>query len=351
MQKSCQTKIIFVMSLLICFLVQMAALAQNKKAAATTKPSAPVALIDVKCIWDKAPHNAFTDLIFYKGKWYCTFREGSKHVSNDGIVRVIASADGAKWESVAEFASKTEDTREFKFSISPDQKLMLIGAACDVSSGNRGLHQSYVYYTQDGKKWSEPVKAGDLGYWMWRMVWHKGTAYSFGYKATYPNGSLRLYSSTDGLTWKTLVGEVFVEGFPNETAEIFLEDDTMVCLLRRETDDKTAQIGTAKPPYIEWTWKSVGMRIGSPSLVKLPDGQIVAPIRLLNPMRTALCKVDIQEGTLTEMFKLPSGGDNGYTGAVVHNNKLWVSYYSCHQDKQSKIYLAKIPLEMFKEKK
>jgi hypothetical protein len=28
-------------------------------------------------IWDKGRHNAFTDLIRFKGKFYCTFREGT----------------------------------------------------------------------------------------------------------------------------------------------------------------------------------------------------------------------------------------------------------------------------------
>jgi len=39
--------------------------------------------IEVKKIWDRAPHNAFTDLIRYKSYFYCTFREGMSHVPED----------------------------------------------------------------------------------------------------------------------------------------------------------------------------------------------------------------------------------------------------------------------------
>ena len=38
-------------------------------------------LIEVSRIWDKAPHNAFTDLILFRNRWYCVFREGKGHVS------------------------------------------------------------------------------------------------------------------------------------------------------------------------------------------------------------------------------------------------------------------------------
>ena len=38
------------------------------------------ALVEVRKIWDAAPHNAFTDLIRFKGQWFCVFREGQGHV-------------------------------------------------------------------------------------------------------------------------------------------------------------------------------------------------------------------------------------------------------------------------------
>jgi hypothetical protein len=36
--------------------------------------------VEVTKIWDKAQHNAFTDLVRYKSDFYCTFREGNNHV-------------------------------------------------------------------------------------------------------------------------------------------------------------------------------------------------------------------------------------------------------------------------------
>lgn len=40
-------------------------------------------------IWDAAPHNAFTDLIRWKNRWYCASREGTAHSSFDGTASSV----------------------------------------------------------------------------------------------------------------------------------------------------------------------------------------------------------------------------------------------------------------------
>ncbi len=68
-----------------------------------------------KKIWGTAPHSAFTDLIRWKGRFLCTFREGSGHVpGSNGKVRVIASADGDRWESWAVLEEQGIDLRDPK---------------------------------------------------------------------------------------------------------------------------------------------------------------------------------------------------------------------------------------------
>jgi len=60
-------------------------------------------------------------------------------------------------------------------------------------------------------------------------------------------------------------------------------------------------------------------------------------------VRTALSWIDPVAGTLTEALKLPSGGDTSYSGMVLHDGKLWMSYYSSHEGKAS-IYLAQVAI-------
>src|SRR5437763_12317935 len=83
-------------------------------------------IISVVKIWDAGKHNAFTDLIRWRGKWYCTFREADAHVGGDGQLRLLESADGTTWESAALLGEEGVDLRDPKLSITPDGRLMIV---------------------------------------------------------------------------------------------------------------------------------------------------------------------------------------------------------------------------------
>ena len=105
-----------------------------------------------------------------------------------------------------------------------------------------------------------------------------------------------------------------------------------------------AQLGTSIPPYTDWKWRDLNLRIGGPNMIQLPDGRILAVTRLYNGgTRTSLSWLDPDNAKLTEVLKLPSGGDTSYAGSVSHEGLLWISYYSSHQGKTS-IYLAKVKI-------
>lgn len=82
----------------------------------TTRPI----LKDVRRIWNKSKHNAFTDLVRFGDRWFCVFREGSAHVSPDGALRVIRSKDGIEWESAALIEHSSADLRDAKITVTPD---------------------------------------------------------------------------------------------------------------------------------------------------------------------------------------------------------------------------------------
>jgi hypothetical protein len=95
-------------------------------AAAHAAQPAPT-LVSVKRIWDGGAHNAFTDLIRWRNRWYCTFREGDDHVGGNGRIRVLSSADGGTWTSTALVGEAAIDLRDPKLSITPDGGLMMGG--------------------------------------------------------------------------------------------------------------------------------------------------------------------------------------------------------------------------------
>jgi hypothetical protein len=308
-------------------------------AAASSRAAVPV--VEATKIWDAAPHNAFTDLIHFNDRWYCVFREGSAHVSPDGKLRVIESADGKKWDSAALVGLAGADLRDPKVCVTPDHRLMLTGAAARDAGGGKKTHQAMAWFSVDGHTWDGGSDIGDKDFWLWRVTWHGDTAYSVGY-GTAGQDVVRLYSSRDGRQFGTLVPTLFRGGQPTEHALLFLDDGTCLCLLRRDSGTKTAQLGTARAPYKDWAWKDLGVPVGGPAVARTPDGRIVAGVRLYDGrVRTSLCLIDLNKGTIREWVTFPSGGDTSYPGLAVHDGKLWVSYYSSHEGKTA-VYLATV---------
>lgn len=305
-----------------------------------------IKLVDVQKIWDKAPHNAFTDLIRFNDKFFCVFREGETHISPDGALRVITSADGENWKSAALITSPDSDLRDAKITVTPSGKLMLSGAEA-LHDKSVHTHQSLVWFSDDGVNWSKKFEIGDPDFWLWRTTWHNNNAYNFGYGCG-EKKSLRLYYSKDGKKFTTLVENLNIEGYPNETAVVF-KGDTAICLLRRDGEKNSGLLGTSLPPYKNWKWTDLAVKIGGPAMILLPDGKLLAAVRLYDgdgqkSARTSLCTINSGTSKLTEVLTLPSGDDTSYAGMVFQGGFLWVSYYSSHEGKTS-IYLAKVSLK------
>ncbi len=324
----------------------------SKRAAAALFLTAAVAadkapqpeVVESRLIWSKGQHNAFTDLIRYRGRWFCAFREGTKHDSFDGKVRLITSIDGERWEPAALIGDERGDLRDPKLSTTPDQRLMLT-AALAFHPPSAVRHQTLQWISHDARDWGEPHPIGDPDVWLWRVSWHRGKAYSLGY-STGAVKFLRGYISLGGADFTTLGENVHDRDYPNETAILFRNDDSALCLLRRDGGKATAQLGRSRPPYRAWTWEDLGVRIGGPNIIAVPDGRVVAAVRLYDGgTRTSLAWLDPDELTLKEFVKLPSGGDTSYAGLVYHDGLLWVSYYSTHETRTC-IYLAKVKIPL-----
>ena len=324
-------------------------------------PAAAPEVVSVEKVWDQGRHNAFTDLIRWRDKWYLTFREGDAHVGGDGRLRVLESADGKTWASAALVAEEGIDLRDPKLSVTPDGRLM-IAAGGSVYKGTTLLgRQPRVTFSKDGREWTPPQRVLTEGEWLWRVTWHDGTAYGVSYNAGERKSpaakdaattgkvepgpadwKLKLVKSTDGAAYD-LVTHLDVPGYPNETTLRFLPDGEMIALVRREAGSKFAWVGRSKPPYTDWTWKETKHQVGGPNLIRLPDGSLWAVGRTYpGGAKTAVATMTA-DGGYEPVLTLPSGGDTSYAGLVWHGGLLWVSYYSSHEGK-SAIYLAKVRL-------
>jgi hypothetical protein len=313
-------------------------------------PAAEAPEAKVKKIWDRGPHNAFTDLIRHGDRFYCTFREGTGHAGGAGTIRVLTSTDGDTWEAAALIAQENVDLRDPKISVIPDGRLMIVGgAAVPASRDPVRDHYSFVCFSTDGKAWTKPQRVLESWQWLWRVTWHGKTAYGVAYQwDPKAPGNARewkafLANSSDGVKWL----KVADFDVPNPTeATLAFDGDVMYCLQRRDGQPNTALLGRSEPPYAKWSWKDLGRYYGGPNFIRLPHGAWWGAGRIydMGKSRTALCRIDVKEGKIEPALTLPSGGDTSYPGLVWYRDELWVSYYSSHEGKTS-IYLARVKLE------
>lgn len=314
-------------------------------------------LVSVHKIWDSAQHNAMTDLLFFRNRWFCTFRESDKHVHGaNGSIRIISSEDTLSWKSVAHFEEDGVDLRDPKLSVTPDGRMMLLAGGTIYNQEHHYVsRQSRVAFSHDGKEWSPFTLILKPHEWLWRVTWFNGKAYGASYRSSDPRNVrkewlINLFESSDGINY-TLVTHWDIPGYPSEATIRFLSSGIMVALVRREKKhDNKAWIGVSPPPYVEWKWKQSRYHMGGPNFLILNDQTFCAAGRLcmINPYgffeKTIVAEMNVED--FSPVLMLPSGGDTSYPGMVFRDGQLWVSYYSSHES-HSAIYLARINMKSY----
>ncbi|MBP6603899.1 MAG: exo-alpha-sialidase [Verrucomicrobiales bacterium] len=363
---------------LLLLILFTAGLATSGSASAEPKP----VLMEARRIWDKGNYNAFTDLVRFRDRWFCCFREGLEHAGDDGKVRVLQSDDGLEWTSAALIEEAGVDLRDPKFSVKPDGQLMIVAGGTvwrdDSETPLQKSKHTRAIFSDDGLVWSAPQKIFEEDHWLWRIDWHEGKAYGIAYpykRAAHPDPKIaeaaeadgpvptgpydwkpKLVTSTDGLHWE-VVTHLDIPGRPNEATVRVRRDGEMIALVRRERGTYFGWIGVSQSPYKEWTWHETEHRLGGPNFIVLPDDSLIAAGRKYrDPFSTVVASMDREHYDV--QLILPSGGsDTGYPGMVWHEGELWVSYYSSHEDKEGNpppnrhtalptaIYIARVKLE------
>jgi hypothetical protein len=318
--------------------------------------------IHVIKIWDKGQHNAFTDLIRFKNKFYCSFREGDSHVGrNGGKVRILSSADGKKWQSAALLKIDGVDLRDPKLSVTPDEKIMVImaGTTHDTNNVVEELYPMVSYSDGTGKSFSLPEKSildpaiHPSKDWIWRVAWHKGIGYGIDYQLK-ENGRdrsllkkdawvLYLMKTSNGKDFKE-VSKLDVLDLPNESTVRFDKNDKAYVLIRREAGDKMGVLAESNFPYNDWKYNKLDFRLGGPNFIFLNKQKLVIGTRIYETVTSTGILVTDLKGKVLKTIKLPGSGDTSYPGMLIYDEQLWVSYYSSHEEKTS-IYIARIPVE------
>lgn len=348
----------------------------------------------------------FPDLIFFKGAWYCAFREAQIHdIHPSGKGRVIRSIDGETWKTVAVLEWEGADVREPKFSITAEGALMIntliYFTSENIAPNGQFFHlhkfeesisprggnseswvtmQTVTWLSSDGVNWGSAYACPSAANtWLWSVKWHNGMGYSVGYGDVEwgKDEQGTLYRTRDGKSWRALRERLFPEGHVATEAPLaFAEDDTAYCLLRGERCD-IAFFGVGKAPYYqEWKWKQPRMDwegngdarpitdvcravLGGPKLMRLTSGRLLGAGRTLGPERAdGPWRVDPtdshgrEDGRVALFWvdadeavftKFIEMDGTSYPGIVEAEGMLWISYLVWWGDDPG-IYLAKVKL-------
>ena len=337
-------------------------LAQNVEQAGSIFPE--VRVTNVRRVFHNGEHNAFTDLIRFRGQYYLTFRScpDGHMVHPTASIIILASHDLKSWNKVHQFAVPMRDTRDPHFLEFKDRLFVYTGTwysgetTLPRSEYDLNKHLGYAAWSDDGKQWHSPVMLeGTFGHYIWKAAEYSGKAYLCGRRKHQfdvrprgegPEVESAMLVSDDGLVWKTAA--LFQEQRGDETVFQFQRDGSVLAIGRRGSDK--AEILRSKPPYSEWQRKELDRYIGGPLLVRWGDRWVVGGRRNTDQgPKTSMCWLSGNE--LHEFAELPSGGDNSYPALLpLSSTQAVMSWYSSHEtDANGKlitaIYMADLAVE------
>lgn len=322
---------------------------------------------NIRRAYHNGEHNAFTDLIRWRDRFWLTFRScpDGHMVSSTASVIVLSSADAREWREEHRFSVPKRDTRDPHFLSFQDRLFVYTGTWY---SGEGMLpreryeinqHLGYAVWTADGTSWEGPRQLeGTYGHYIWRAAAHDGKAYLCARrKAGYSDADggtggasvmeAALLESDDGLVWR--YRSLIQARSGNETAFLVEPDGTLLAVSRGSATE--SQVARSKPPHESWERRAIDLYLGGPLVARWGDRVLVGARRTTGAgPKTVLYW--LEEGDRLEPFaELPSAGDNSYPGfATLDDGRGLVSWYSTHEkDGEGRpitaIYLAELAVE------
>lgn len=288
-------------------------------------------------------HNAFTDLQYWRGLYWVSYRRGAAHVSMDGEGVVSVSADGHRFR-VASTVKVADDCRDPKILPMGEDRMAAYFPTWVGGSKRRRLQQ-YVAFTADGFSWSTPQPILDVNHWLWRVVpfggKYYGACYRFWPERTDPRAYVtELMVSDDMIHWEKIsrVGDDSMS--LGESGMHFFPDGELWMVTRRNREPHTAVFSVAKPPYTSWENVDLGVLIHSPVILEHEGVLYVAGRRdakmegdsthgLRSSWGVGVWRLD--RGKVTPVLRIPATGDCAYPGLIKDpDGRICMSYYSQH---------------------
>ena len=236
-------------------------------------------------------------------------------------------------------AEEGVDLRDPKLSETPDGRLLLLsgGSLCD-NDWEYLTRSPRVSFSADGHTWTPPERCLAEDHWLWRVTWQGDIGYSLSKlgEGSNPRRGI-LYKTTDARNWEWVTEFILPDNIwtASETTLRIMPDEEMIALIRPDW------IGRSRPPYTDWSFTRIETGLGGPNFIRVPDGTLWACSRGQHDGERGTVIARMTPTSYETVARLPSGGDCSYPGMVWHDDLLWISYYSTHEEKTN-IYLARV---------
>jgi hypothetical protein len=322
-------------------------------------------------------HNAFTSMTRFGNAIYLTYRTSSGHGASDGRVVLLCSMDeGKNWKKLN---SPYQSGRNYYegFLIEHKGKLFMYGGAFESNLPvSQQLSSTYVSWSSDGVRWSEPQAIEPAKWRFWHPIAIGDSLYDARYRLTtrdnmtedgiFPpeNWEVDLIRSTDGLHWE-FVSEISRNEAGNE-CELFYDGEKLTAFVRRENSPCTLGIRESCPPFEKWSKVRdfgvcmQGIVVKEVNNRRFLFGRQKISSSLIGSVYGDRSHISVQGyvwesriGYWMNYLQLLGAADCSYPAIVrLDDKRILVSYYSQHEylndpdsadmDRRSDIFLATI---------
>jgi len=293
-------------------------------------------------------HNGFTDLQYWQGCYWVSYRKGSAHISMESSAIVAVSSDRARFREVSDLKIAGDNRDPKLFPIDHDRMALYFPSWHDGPPADNLQH--YITFSTDGVHWDKPRPILQRNQWLWRIREHDGRYYGLvqnvGQRDAEGNRKhwLDLFVSKDLLTWDPHC-RVGTEEEAMGESDIHWFEDGEAWLVSRSAKDggrdhKLSYFCKAKAPYTDWEITEMPVSIHAPVFVH-HEGALYCAGRsfpcsegdstFLNGGGASLGLWRIEPGRAEPVLRIPAMGDCSYPGMIKDpEGRICLTYYSQH---------------------
>ena len=312
-------------------------------------------LLKTKKIYDNNSYCAFTGLAMFQDKYYCTFREASRHHVNFddpatwGKIVLLESGDLETWKKVGEYREDSIDMRDPKLKVTSDEKnLILLYHKHRIFKNKIGNPYSVVRMFKKGDDFIQSEEKivirgyERIPFVLWNTTNYKGKQYGF-----VCGKKFMLVRSDDGVNYDVVsdcTSWAEKNQGMNESNIAFLGRKAYAVI---RSSNNQGFWGESKYPFKKWKWEMMNISVGGPNLYVLNKKAILIGSRDYSKDKdlgkTVVFKVDKGNWSQAEkLLVLDSSSDSSYPCCLkIDDNRLIVSYYSGNAA-HANIYVASL---------